>query len=120
MSPFDIVGSVSERKPLDFEDKDYNAFMVNKALSYFPDTVLFANEMNINSHIPQRQQYEFLFNSLRPRRRFSKWFKEAKNEDAQIVAEYYGISVREAKGVIHNLKPEELQTMKSEMSKGGK
>jgi len=31
----------------DITEKSYNAFMINRSLSYFQDTVFFANEMNL-------------------------------------------------------------------------
>ena len=50
MSPFDYLNSINYTKEDimvdDISEKKYNAFMVNRGLSYFYDTVIIANEMN--------------------------------------------------------------------------
>ena len=64
MNPFDYVNSINiTKKDImhdDIAEKGYAGFMVNRALSYFIDTVLYANEMNVNHHIDGRLQYHFL------------------------------------------------------------
>ena len=46
MTPFDFLNAINDTKKDLFQDpqadKDYNAFMVNRGLSLFPDTVLYA------------------------------------------------------------------------------
>ena len=51
----------------DLAEKDYNSFMVNRGLSYYNDTVIYANEMNIHNQIDSRMQYDFLRNIIRKR-----------------------------------------------------
>ncbi len=41
-------------------EKKYPAFVVNKCLSGHIDTVMFANEMNLNHQLTSRLQYDFL------------------------------------------------------------
>jgi hypothetical protein len=63
MNPFDVLNSINYTKENLFEDpqsfKEYSAFMVNRGLSYFPDTILYANEMNRYSSIPNDWQFFF-------------------------------------------------------------
>ena len=75
MNPFDIVSSVSHTKKRVIDETnegEYNAFMVNRALSYYPDTIMHAQDMNVNHHLPGLLQYDYLLSSLRSRKRFSK------------------------------------------------
>ena len=55
MSPFDYLNSINTSKKDimsdDLDEKDYAAFVINRTLSYFNDTVLMANEMNLNAHL---------------------------------------------------------------------
>jgi len=80
MSPFDYINAINFTKQNLFEDpqahKDYNAWIVNKGLSYFPDTLLYANEMNRHYGIPKNWQFSFLLNSITKKKRFSKWSKK--------------------------------------------
>ena len=46
-------------------EKKYPTYIINRCLSSFTDTVLFANEMNKNPHLPTRLQYDFYINSVK-------------------------------------------------------
>jgi hypothetical protein len=48
-------------------DKQYNAFLINRALSQHEDTVLAANLMNERAHLPVDLQFRFLLNTVRAR-----------------------------------------------------
>ena len=101
MSPFDFINSISFTKADimadDLAEKQYNAYLVNRGLSYFSDTVLLANEMNRNHHLPNRLKFDFLINSISKRKRFSKWLKATEHEDLMIVKAYYGYSNEKAR-----------------------
>jgi len=96
-TPFDYINSVSHNKVNMMQDTDndvlaekgYNAYIVNKGLSYFPDTILYANMMNKNWHLDNKLQYSFLLNILRPKKRFAKWVKKQESTDIEIVKAYY-------------------------------
>ena len=61
-NPFDFVKSVSyDKKDImvdDIEEKAYQPFLINKALSYHQDSVFFANEMNVRGSTDNRLQYQ--------------------------------------------------------------
>ena len=63
MSPFDFVNSINySKKNLmvdEQSEEEYIPFLTNRALSYFPDTILYAQEMNINGHIDKKLQYNY-------------------------------------------------------------
>ena len=104
MNPFDYVKAInSTKKDImvdDISEAEYQAFVINRSLSYFPDTVLYANEMNLNSHLPARLQFDFFINIIKKRNRFSKWFKPIEIQSIDIVKEYYGYSNEKAKSVL--------------------
>ena len=66
VNPFDYVNSINTTKKYlindDIDEKDYQPYMVNRSLSYFADTILMANEMNMNAHLDKKLQYDFYFN----------------------------------------------------------
>ena len=123
MSPFDFINAINTTKQNLFEDpqaeKDYSAFMVNRGLSYFHDTVLYANEMNKNSHLPKKLQYDFFINSLKPRKRFSPWIKKQTLEHLELVKEYYGYSHNKALEALRILRNDQLDFIKKSLNKGG-
>jgi len=120
MSPFDFIKSISSTKKDILEnEKDYNAFMINRGLSYFPDTVIYANEMNKFHHLDSRLQYSFLINIIRKRNRFSKWNKSIESENISAIKKYYGYSNEKARDVLPLLSNENLKTIRGRINHGG-
>ena len=123
-NPFDYVNSINiSKKDImhdDISEKSYPAFMVNRALSYFNDTVLYANEMNVNHHIDNKLQYHFLINIIRKKKRFSKWLKPQEVNNLELIKEYYGYSNEKAKSVLPLFNDEQIELLKQRIYKGGK
>ena len=101
-------------------ENSYPTWIINKCLASFTDTVLFANEMNMNWHISKRMQYDFYINSLRPRKRFSPWSKKESIDYLDEVREYYGYSYTKALEAIRVLSADQLEHIKRSLNKGGK
>ena len=124
MNPFEYLNAINTTKKDimvdDIAEANYNSFMVNRGLSYFPDTVLFANEMNINHHIDHRLQFDFFINIIKKKKRFSKWVKPQEIADIEVIKEYYGYSDEKAKSVIQLLNDEQIEELKQRIYKGGK
>lgn len=125
MSPFDFLNSINENKQDLFVDptaeKDYNAFIVNKGLSYFPDTVLFANEMNKFRDAPKKWQYDFLRNAIPKKRRFSKWHKkDAPTDLIALICKHYKYSEQKAYEVMDLLSPEQIESIRRQYDVGGR
>ena len=123
-NPFEYLTAINDTKKDvmidDIAEKGYNAFMVNRGLSYFNDTVLFANEMNLNAHLDNRLQFDFLINIVRRRKRFSKWMKPETASDVEAVKEYYGYSNQKARQALTLLTPEQIIDIKKKVYKGGR
>ena len=124
MNHFDYLNSINLTKTDIMEDdiaeKAYYSFIINRGLSYFNDTVLMANEMNLYSHLDKKLQYHFLINIVRKRKRFSKWAKPETESDIEAVKEYYGYSNEKAKEALTLLSPENISIIKKKVSKGGR
>lgn len=100
-------------------EQDYPPFIINKCLSGFTDTILYANEMNKNSHLPKKLQYDFFINSLKPRKRFAPWIKKQTLEHLELVKEYYGYSHNKALEALRILRNDQLDFIKKSLDKGG-
>lgn len=123
MNPFLFVTAINDNKDImvdDLAEKAYDPFMVNRSLSYFQDTVLSANEMNINHHIDKRLQNDFLINMVRKRKRFSKWDKPNSNSDVEVVKEYYGYNNEKARNALTLLTSEQIDILRQKVYKGGR
>ena len=124
MNPFDYLKSINTTKKNimvdDLTEKEYNAFIINRGLSFFPDTVLYANEMNLNHHLDSRLQYDFLINIIKKKKRFTKWVKPQEIANLEVIKEYYGYSNEKAKSVLSLLNNGQMEELKKRIYKGGK
>tara|TARA_B100000927_G_C16136707_1_gene337594 strand:+ start:150 stop:530 length:381 start_codon:yes stop_codon:yes gene_type:complete len=124
MNPFDYVNSVTYTKKDimvdDIAEKEYAPFIINKALGNFRDTILYANEMNLNHHLDHRLQFDFFINIIKKQKRWSKWIKAENVSDLELIKEYYGYSNEKAKSVLPLLSNEQINDLKLRIYKGGK
>jgi hypothetical protein len=125
MTPFDFLNAINEtKKDLIKEDpsneKEYSAWMVNRGLSFFSDTVMYANEMNQRHQVSNKWQFQFLLNSIPKKKRFSKWFKREEEKNLKLVMDCYGYSSEKAKQVLGILTPEQLKTIEEKQYTGGR
>ena len=124
ISPFDFANSINYTKEELIVDerteKEYNPFIINKGLSYFKDTVLYANEMNKNHTLDHRLQFDFLINIIRKKKRWSKWIKADEVANLELIKEYYGYSNEKAKSALSLMSNEQIEQLKNRIYKGGK
>lgn len=121
MSPFDIINSITQTKKSlidETTEKMYDPFMVNKGLSYFKDTIFYAQEMNINYHLDSKLQYDYLFNSIRKSKRYAKWVKKEKDDDIDAVKKYFNYGYRKAQEACLILSKDQISYIKEKV-KGG-
>ena len=122
----DYLKAINETKEplMDTDDemweKKYPAFIINKCLAPFPDTIFLVNEMNINHHLDKKLQFDFLLNSLRTRKRYTPWLKASKQKNLEYVKEYYGYNNEKAKSALKILSDEQIKTIKDSLNKGGR
>ena len=126
-NPFDYINSITTNKKNmmrgsendTLAEKQYNAWIVNKGLSYFPDTILHANLMNMNHHLGNRPQYEFLLNSIRPSKRYAKWVKDEGDEDLDTVCSFYACNKNVGREYLSLLSSDQIKAMKKQQETGG-
>jgi hypothetical protein len=99
--------------------KEYPPFIVNRCQSGHLDCILFANEMNINHHLPKDMQYSFYINTLRKRKRYSPWIKKEKLSDLEYVKKYYGYNTTKAQQALKILTNSQLNYIKQKFETGG-
>tara|TARA_X000001036_G_scaffold19903_2_gene16715 strand:- start:197 stop:592 length:396 start_codon:yes stop_codon:yes gene_type:complete len=120
----DYLYSINQSKKNILDDdpdaaRKYPAYVVNRCLSSFTDTVLYSNEMNKNSHLPSKMQYDFLINSVKPRKRFSPWARKDSIDYLDVVKEYYGYNDDKALQALRILTKDQLDKITYLLRKGG-
>lgn len=123
LSPFDFINAINFSKEKlivdEWSEKQYVPYIVNKGLSYGPDTVIQANEMNSRPHLEKHLQFYFLINTIRPKKRFNKWVKSEKIEAMDIIKSYYNFSTEKARQALSILNEEQINHLKEKLKKGG-
>lgn len=125
MSPFDFLNAINDTKVDLFVDpqaeKDYSSFMVNRGLSYFPDTIMYANEMNKYADLDKKMQFDFYTNAIPKRKRFSKWHKkDLSTEKLKSIMFCYKYNEAKALEVMDLLSHDEITIIEETMYKGGR
>tara|TARA_B100001996_G_scaffold334998_1_gene285446 strand:- start:5494 stop:5880 length:387 start_codon:yes stop_codon:yes gene_type:complete len=99
--------------------KKYPAYIINKILSGFSDTIMLVNEVNRNHFLDKDMQYSFLLNSIRSKKRYSPFLRANKLKDIEVVKEFYGYNNEKAKSALDILTKDQLKLIKQKLYKGG-
>ena len=122
----DYINAINYTKEplLDTEDeewiKKYPPYIVNKCIAPFTDSVMLVNEINQLHHLDKKLQFDFLINSLRPRKRYAPWMKAKKLKSLEYVKEFYGYNNEKAKAALDILNDEQISAIKERLNKGGR
>ena len=125
ISPFDFVNSINTTKENliidERTEKEYNPFIVNRAMGFGKDTCIAANEMNSRPHIDNKMQYDFLMDVVRKAKRYNKWLKN-EEENIEAIQKFFGYSFMKAKQALNLLNDTQIDLIKIHLStsKGGK
>lgn len=120
----DILPSIMQTKKsvLNTEEdyKEYNPYIINRALSKHKDCIMYANEANIYNGMDKDMHYQYMMNSIRGKKRpFEKWEKFEKNTDIDMIKEYFSISSEKARDYLRILTEEQLIEFREWTHKGG-
>lgn len=111
---FDLINDLSYNKKNILTDeniKEYNPRMINRFFSFFPETVLYSNEMNLLPQLYKDEHYQFYMNIIRKNKRFTKWPKKNKSREDELnaIQKYYGYNLSRAREVLKLLSKEQLE-----------
>jgi hypothetical protein len=120
----DILNSINITKDKDLIDEynitDYVPFVINRGMSFYPETILHSNFLNSNPHLDRKIQYKYYLYAIKKKKRYSKWLKNVKpSEDILTISNYYGISVNKAKDIQDMITSDDLNEMKNYLDIGG-
>lgn len=122
-NPFEYVKAINHTKEnlvaTEDGERQYNPFIVNRALSQHLDTLFFANEMNSYPMLDKHMQFTFLINSVRPRKRYGTWAKSVKVENLDVIKKWYKYSTEKALQVLPLLTDKQILAIKKRLRTGG-
>lgn len=133
LSPFDFINAINVGKEdlFPFEpltqvrekhsDSEYVKFIVNKSMSYFPDTIVFANLANtFLGNVPNHAHFDFYRFGVTKKKRYSKWFKPVESETLSMVIDYFNVNREKAEEYIKLLSKEQIEEIRKETAINGK
>ena len=119
---FDFVADISHKKEYIFNQEtagQYNVYITNKVFSYHIDTIHLVNKINQYPFITKKMHYDFLFNSVRPRKRYATWNKYEDDKNLELVKNYYKYNTHRAKEALRLLTKEDLKDIEDYLDVGG-
>ncbi len=123
MTPFDFSTAILTTKEnllLENDDKEYVPYIVNRVLSYYPDAIYHANQMNMAHQLPKNMQFHYLLAVIKGKKRqYSKWPKPDNVEDIKLLQEVYGYNNEKAKTALKMLSEEQMKAIRATRVKGG-
>jgi len=120
MSVMDILSNISSSDTtMEYHESDYKQRVINKGLSYFIDSILYVNEVNQRHYLTNKQHYDYLFNSLRKKKRFSKWHKKTPVDNVSLVMQTYKYNQQRAEEALKLLSDEQISALQKKFERGG-
>ena len=127
MNPFDFVNAINNSKEdlirgsdnPDLAESFYKPYLINKAFSYFKDTVMYSNEINMFPNIEHKLQNDYYLNSIRKNKRFSKWHKKEDEPKIEAIMEYYNVNYVKAREIGNVLTDGQVDLIIRKLIKGG-
>ena len=75
--------------------------------------------MNINHILDPKLQYDYLFYSVRSKKRFFKKKKATKDSNFELVQEYYKYNLERTREALSILSKEHIKMIKQKLERGG-
>lgn len=122
-APWDWMTQLGQtKKTLDREyvKKYYAPYVVHRMLSYHPDSLIYVNELNQRHHVDNDLQYDFLINTLRPRKRFTKMAKGHDADHVDAIMKTYNVNYHRALEIQGMLNDDQIKKIRDRLySRGG-
>jgi hypothetical protein len=124
MKPFDVIDDLSySKKNLMAEDREaclkaHSPYLTNRHFSYHVDTLMYANDMNVLHHVDPDMHYRFMFDVVRPKKRFSKWHKPQDMDRVKALSEWYRINTTRARELLRVLTTDEVDSIMKRLGSG--
>jgi hypothetical protein len=104
-----MVGTANDK----LAEKTYEPFLVNRTLSYFVDTIMYVQDMNISRQLDRKLQYDYLRMSVRPAKRFKKWDKADKISNLDLIKKHFNYNNQKAITALELLSDEQIEKLKN-------
>ena len=98
----------------------YDPYVIMIGLSQHVDTILVVNELNKHPGVTKQMHYDYLFHSVRARKRTGKWAKQTRPDNIQLIMDHYGYSRVKAIEALKILTDDQIKEIKEIRNTGGR
>jgi hypothetical protein len=113
------INYTKEYQDPDNNEHKYSAWRTNSSLSLHSDTVLYANEMNMLHHLDNKPQYDYLFFSIRKKKRFAKREKRSEDVNFDLIQQHYKYNNERTREALKILSEAQIDIIRQKEEKGG-
>lgn len=123
---FDILNNINSGKDRELfhtanYEKEYNPFMINRALMQNQRTIMVAQSANQAVLIDKEMHHDYLLAVIKKNNSRAKWKKkDDKSEYLEHVMQYYNVNEKKALQYLNILTIEECKVISKKFDKGGK
>ena len=100
------------------EFKEYKPYVMNRMVAQYRDLIMFADEMNRATNLSNEEQYLFYKMLIPKKKRRTLWPTKKKNEDLEVIMEYYGVSRMKAEDYLKILSDDQIENIKDVFNRG--
>jgi len=132
LTPFDFVHAINVSKidmfPSDDAGKreertnnEYSQYIINRNMSFFPDTIFAANAANEHlGNVPNCCHFDFYRFLVGKKYRYAKWIKAINNNGLKLVCDYYKVSPIKALEYLSLFSGDWMNHIEQKMDHGGR
>ena len=114
--PFTVINDINADREIENPEK-FDPWVTMVYYSLFPDTIYYAQMMNINNNLEPDVQLSYYINTVRPSKRWRKWPKKSVCEDIKLLQEVFGYSENKAKTALAVLSEAQMKELKKKYKK---
>ena len=107
---------IRKESDIDGAQKGYPAFPILRSLSYHPDSILIANELNTRGleqfGVTPVMHFEFLLDMVSKKKRYGKWAKTTKEENIDLIVEFGEMSYVKAAEIVEFIPKDRLDYLR--------
>jgi len=98
---FEFLDDINLNKKMLVKDEEYlknfNPVVIMRILSFSPECIFSVNEINTNPGLGKYEQYKYLSDTIRKKKRYISTNKKSDIEEISIIRSLYGLGISEAK-----------------------
>ena len=114
--PFSVINDINAGKEVQNPEK-FDPWLAMTYYSLFPDTIYYAQMMNLNSNLEPSVQMQYYINTVRPLKRWRKWPKKSVSEDIKLLQEVFGYSENKAKTALAVISKSHMKELRTKYKK---